>query len=255
MIECGSLEFADARVHARHGQRLDEPTWRRIETMREFAPMLELARRTALRPWLVGVTADSSVHQIEATLRGHWQALVDEAAAWTAAPWQPAVVWCAVLPDLGPLQHLARHGEPVAWMRREAAWRELCAAPAAARAALLGAGPLAPLARAWSEPASIGQAWLAEWTRRLPLPIDRAGVALGQLVRVLLAHGRAFGDAAPGQGGLLRGALRARMAVLLRRAALEPAAVFVHIVLCALDLERLRGELLRRSAFARWRVH
>ena len=43
--------------------------------------------------------------------------------------------------------------------------------------------------------------------------------------------------------------LQARLAPWLRRAAAEPAAAFVHLALCALDLERLRGELLRRALF------
>jgi len=65
VIECGSLDYAQARLQARHGQRVDEAAWRRIETMREFAPLLELARGTALRPWLVGIAADSTAHRIE----------------------------------------------------------------------------------------------------------------------------------------------------------------------------------------------
>jgi len=35
----------------------------------------------------------------------------------------------------------------------------------------------------------------------------------------------------------------------LRRAMLDPAAAFAYLALIALDLERLRGELLRRAAF------
>jgi hypothetical protein len=42
--------------------------------------------------------------------------------------------------------------------------------------------------------------------------------------------------------------------LLLRRAALHPAAAFIHLALCALDLERLRAELVRRIVFARWVV-
>jgi hypothetical protein len=42
--------------------------------------------------------------------------------------------------------------------------------------------------------------------------------------------------------------------LLLRRATLEPAAAFIHVALCALDLERLRGELLSRLLFAQRQV-
>ena len=254
MIECGSLEYAHARLHARHGQRADEAAWRRIETMRELAPLLELARATALRPWLVGIAADSTAHRIEASLRGHWRALVDEVASWMPQAWQPALVWCAVLPDLAPLQHLARGGEPAAWMQHEAVWSELCAAQPPARRSVLGAGPLAALAAAWPAPQTMGQAWQAEWQRRLPRRQPDGDDTLGLLVRALLDHRQAFADAGAGQGWLLRNALRTRLTLLLRRAGVEAAAAFIHLALCALDLERLRAELLRRALFPRWKV-
>lgn len=251
MIDCGSLEYAHARLHARHGQRLDEAAWRRIEVIREFAPLLEGARSGALRPWLVGITADSSVHQVETTLRSHWRALIDERLAWLPLSWQSALRWCAVLPDLALLQHLARGGEPTAWMQDDPTWRELCAAQPPARAAVLAAGPYAALAGAWATPEWLGRAWHDEWQRRLP---PRPGDALQPLVRVLLGHRQVFVAAAASEGWLLRGTLRARMALLFRRAALQPAAAFVDLALCALDLERLRAELLRRLLFPRWQV-
>jgi len=254
VIECGSLDYAQARLQARHGQRVDEAAWRRIETMREFAPLLELARGTALRPWLVGIAADSTAHRIEGTLRVHWRALVAEVVGWMPRPWQAALTWCAVLPDLAPLQHLARGGEAAPWIANDGTLGELSAAPPPARAALLGAGPLAALVSAWEAPKTMGLAWRAEWRRRLPQPLNEAGDALGQLVQVLDDHASAFAEAAPSQGWQLRGALHARLSLLLRRAALEPAAAFIHIALCALELERLRAELLRRVLFRRWKV-
>jgi hypothetical protein len=44
------------------------------------------------------------------------------------------------------------------------------------------------------------------------------------------------------------------LSLLLRRATLEPAAAFIHVAISALDLERLRGELLSRALFPRARV-
>jgi len=254
VIDCGSLEYAHARVHARHGQRLDAGTWRRIEVMRDFAPSLELARATALRPWLVGITADSSAPQIEATLRRHWRALIDEIAGWMPTAWRRAIVWCVWLPDLALLQHLARGGEAPPWLRDDEVWRDLSNAPLPARAAVLAAGPAGALASAWPTPRALGRAWLDAWWLRLPQHASAAGTTLDQLVRVLLDHARAFAVAAPSQGWSLRGTLQTRLSQLLRRSALQPASVFVHITLCALDLERLRAELLRRVIFRNWTV-
>jgi hypothetical protein len=159
-----------------------------------------------------------------------------------------------MLPDLAALQHLARGGEARDWMVDDDSLGVLCAAPAAERRAVLGVGPLAALAAAWETPQTMGRAWRAEWQRRLPQPMGEAGGALAQLADTLTDHAAAFAGADPSQGWPLRGALRARLSLLLRRTALEPAAAFIHVALCALDLERLRAELLRRVSFRRWQV-
>ena len=69
--------------------------------------------------------------------------------------------------------------------------------------------------------------------------------------RLLLAHRSALADPAINDGVLLRGALVSRLSALYRRAALDPAAAFIFLALSALDMERLRGELLRRAIFPR----
>ena len=252
MIECGSLEYAQARIGARHGERLREADWHRIEVLRELRPLLEFARSTALRPWLAGIDADSSVHRLEAALRDRWRTVVGEVASWMPARWRPALAWWSVLPDLAPLQHLARDEEPAAWMRDDDAWRELCASAPEARAARLAGGPLAALAAAWPAPETLAQVWQAEWRRRWPEQRRDTGDMLEHLASVLLEHERRFSVATSGQGWLQRTSLRARLALLLRRATLDPAAAFIHLMLCALDLERLRAELVRRILFVRW---
>lgn len=253
MIECGSLEFAQARLQSRHGQRAGEAAWQRLETAREFSALLDAARNSPLRPWLVGITAPGTSQQIEAVLRAHWRATVAEVARWMPKAWQAAVLWCAVWPDLPVLQHLARGGEPAAWMHDDPELRALCAATAAEQPAALAASAFAPLALAWQAPESMARAWRDEWQRRLPQPLGGVEDSLSQLTATVLKHGAAFAAAPPGPGWLLRRSLQARLSLLLRRVALEPAAAFIHVALCALDLERLRGELLGRALFAQRR--
>jgi hypothetical protein len=254
MIECGSLEVAQARLQSRHGQRAGEAAWQRLETAREFGALLDVARRTALRPWLVGIGTPASAHQIEAVLRAHWRKAVAEIAGWMPAPWQPAVQWCAVLADLPVLQYLARAGEPLPWMHDDPDYRPLCAVPPGQRTAAVASGKFRPLAAAWSEPASLAHAWQTAWERRVPQRTHDAEDSLSQIAGALLAHGNAFAAAAPSAGALLRRSLQARLSLLLRRVTLEPAAVFIHIALCAIDFERLRGELLRRALFPHGQV-
>lgn len=252
MIDCGSVEYAYARVHARHGQRLDEAAWRRIETLRGFVPTLELLRAGPLRPWLADIGEHTDSHRIELALRRQWRAGVDEVAAWLPAAWQAAVRWCAWLPELAALQHLARGGEPPRWMHDDEVWRDACALPSAEREAWLASGPAAALAPAWREPDAVGELWLAAWRLRLPPRRGDDGAGLDALARVLLDHRHEFGRAALGQGAALRAQLQLRLVAILRRLVPQPAVVFVHLALAALDLERLRAELLRRLLFPRW---
>jgi len=266
VIVAGSLELTHARVLARHGERLAGADWRRIEAIRDWTPALELARTTALRPWLEGVSVDSGVAQIEATLRRHWRGVVAEVAGWMPEAWHEAVRWCAWLPELPLVQHLARGGDPPHWMRDDEAWRAVAAAPPTSRAAVLAAGPAAPLAAAWTAPDDAAGTWLAEWRRRLPANAregDDTGAratpdsmrhSLEALVRALREHARVFRVAAPTEGWAMRASLRSELVLLLRRAALQPAVAFVHLALCALDFERLRAELLRRVIFPGWKV-
>ncbi|MGZ8260334.1 MAG: hypothetical protein ACXWUL_07280 [Caldimonas sp.] len=254
MIDCGSLEYAQARIGARHGSRLREADWQRIEVLRDLGPLLDLVRASSLGTWLAGIDAGSDAHRIEAALRQRWRDVVAEVAGWMPLGWRPALLWWATLPDLAPLQHLARGEPPAAWLRDDEDWRDLCAAPPATRAARLAEGPLAPLAAAWPTPQALADAWQAEWRRRWPDRPSPADDMLEPLARAWRTHGDRFAAATASEGWLLRGSLRAQLGQLLRRAALQPAVAFVHLALCALDLERLRGELLRRVVFARWKA-
>ena len=251
MIECGSLDYAQSRLQARHGLRASEVAWQRLETARELPALLDAAARSPLRPWLAGITAGSPAHRIEAVLRTHWRACVDEVAGWMPPAWRPALAWCAVLPDLPLLQYLARGGTTATWMQDDPAFGALYLAAPGQRADALEQGPFAPLAPAWAAPDTLAQAWRGEWQRRLP---PAAGDSLGPVVQALQVHGVAFGAALAGTGWLMRRALQARLQLLMRRSALEPATAFIHLALCALDVERLRAELLGRVLFARPRL-
>ena len=51
----GSLEYAQARLSARYGERPDEIAWRRIEHLRELPALLDAARISAFGIWLAGI--------------------------------------------------------------------------------------------------------------------------------------------------------------------------------------------------------
>lgn len=245
----GSLEYAQARLSARYGQRPDEIAWRRIEHLRALPALLDVARTSALGFWLAGIDTMSTPHQIDRILREHWRKLVGDVAAWMPDEWQSAVRWCAVATDLPVVQHLARGGASLPWMPEDAVYRELCEREAAGFGAAPAEGPFAPLSAAWPEPARLGSVWRAEWRRRVPVGEGDDVTLLDELARVLHRHFKAFHDPAVRDGWPLRRALEARLTLLFRRAMLDPAVAFVFLALAALDLERLRGELVRRAAF------
>jgi hypothetical protein len=249
IIAAGSLEYAQARLSARYGERPDELAWRRIEHVRTFPALLDAARTSALRVWLPGIAPVSTPHEIELSLRGHWRDLVWEVASWMPDAWHAAVLWCAALADLPVLQHLARGGASLPWMREDVVYRELCERESAGFGTAPTAGPLASLAVAWRDPDRIGQLWLAEWKRRTPQRSQGDGALHEMVGRALASHLAALRDPSLHTGTALRRALQTRLESLFRRAMLDPAGAFVFIALTALDLERFRGELLRRAAF------
>jgi len=73
VIECGSIEYAQARLQSRHGRRASEAQWQQLESIREFGALLGAGFGDAPgdRP-LVG-----DAHN-EASLAGHqWSRLGD----------------------------------------------------------------------------------------------------------------------------------------------------------------------------------
>ena len=246
----GGLEYAYARLCARFAEHPDELAWRSIEAIRALPAFLEAARDLPLKRWLVDVTADADAHRIEAALAIRRRALVVQVARWMPRPWQASVHWAGVLSELPALEHLARGSEALPWMREDAVLGPLCdVAPPVA-------GPLQPLARGWRRPDGLMHAWRTEWARRLPGGALLRSAFIDDVGR-LLAESRTAAYATSARvpiddSGRTR--LIARLVRLFRRSALDPAAAFIYLAVACLDLERLRGELLRRAIFPTLRI-
>jgi len=243
------IEYAFARMSARLGARPDEAAWHRLETVRGYAGALDVARATPHAEWVDGIAHDSDAHAIDAALRARWRDAVAEVATWMPDAWQPAVGWTAVLADVPVLEHLARGGEALRWIASDPAYRDLAIGAAESCPAALTEGPLAPFASAWRDPDRLFDVWHKTWEARLPR-LDASGRAgRAMLARLLRAHAVAIGAPALRDAWPLRRALQLRLLQLFRRILAEPIAAFVYLAIVALDLERLRGELVRRAAF------
>lgn len=225
------LDYAQARIQSRHGARASEIAWNAAHACVTLASLLEGARASGLKPWVAGIDATLGEDDLELQLRARLRERIAEVATWMPPEWRPAMLHTRALIDLPARQHLALGRAPLAWMKLDAAlapW--LDAAPDEERAARLRAE------------------WLREWRGLWPDPSADDVAALEEVVRLVQAHLERFAGAGADDAPALRRELLARLEVLFRRHALTPAAAFVHIALLALDLERLRGEIVARSA-------
>ena len=251
----GSLDTR-RRAYARHGERLREADWRRIESLRE----LRTAARAGPRHGTARLGRRHHRRQFRAsrskpTFAWHWREIVVGVAGWM--PWsgwrRPS--WWSVLPDLAPLQHLARRraknrlpGCATTTHLARALRREACAArpawrPLAARRlrSLVGAGAAA-------------RVWQAEWRRRWPPHGATPDGTLAQLCPTPCATIDEPSGRRRSGAGLAARQFRLPHPPARAAAPRDPgagAAAFYTppLALCALDLERSR-RLLRRLVFA-----
>lgn len=266
MIAGFPLEYAHARASARLAQRPDERLWTQLRSARSVGAALDAVRGSAAAAYVSGVTWPAPLADLELAFRQQWRTRVDEVARWAPDRWRAALRWTAHLIDLPALVHLAGDELPAPWMAADPALAAYAYKERGERSAALAAGPLAPLALAveTAEPpprrldAAAGQrarlhaalrAWEREWRARWPACDEDARAGLDRLVAVVRAHLIRFGALAVDDAPAARQTLAAEVAALLRRSAAQPAALFAYLALVALDLERLRGEIVVRAAF------
>lgn len=239
--------YAQARVQARFSRLPGEAEWQRLAAARNLAVFLEEARAGGLRDWIKGFSNQSDAHDLEAGVRNLFREAVAEVAGWVPTPWRGPVLWVGWLPLLPLLGHLASGGGLPPWVARDPFLRSLRAEGGGldpGRLDRAGAGPLALL------PPDPVREWEAEWARRRPACGRTQARHLDELACLLGAHLVAFREAPPETAWDLRKGLRALAARLFHRRLLQPVGPFIFLLLTALDLERLRAELVTRAVFA-----
>jgi hypothetical protein len=256
------LEYAQARLQARYGQRGDESLWNQLRSARSLVAALETLRASPLRRWVAAIPVDADADEIELRLRTELRAAIAEVATWVSGEWQRALDWTAHLVDLPAVTRLARGEAAAPWMRRDPVLQQYADADADARRAALRNGPLAPVVlaieaqlgegsgkRAAAADALALEVWRAEWRDRWP---DRSGddaAALEELASLVLGHLPRFVDVGSEDAWAMRRGLEAQIAARFRRHAFTPVASFAYIALVALDIEKLRAQLVTRAAF------
>lgn len=238
--------YVQARVQARFAALPSAEEWQRLAASRSLAAFLEDARNGPLRPWIKAFSGQSTSQDVEAGTRASFHEAIEEVADWVPEPWREAVRWTRWLSLLPLWDHLARGEAPPDWLARDPF---LCLllddngridprrVDAAGAAALLAGDDLAA---AWAEH------WRDLWPR-----CKREFLAnLEALRALLLAHLAVFREARLEAAWGLRLALQGRLRLLFHRRLLQPAGPLIYLALVALELERLRAELVTRALFA-----
>ncbi len=241
--------YAQARLQARHGQRADEQLWRRLHGTDDLANYLQMARQTVLRPWVNGIDANHSSHAIEFSLRRQFRLYVDGVARWLAADWQAAFQALHHLPDLPTVQHLLSGESAPAWLLEDPVLRRFASENIRLRTQALQASEFSYLVQAWRRGEALYNAWYDAWRQRWPGP-DRLNAGMERLGRLLLRHIRSQGVNSGTSTARQRQWLANKLVAGFRNYSFQPATAFYHLALVALDLERLRGDLLRRKLFS-----
>lgn len=247
MAENSRLAYLQARLQARHGDRPSPDDWRVIESSSDLSHYLDAVRRTPLRRWVSDINHEMEPETIERQLRAAWRDAVDQVARWSPEEWRPAVEWLRWLPDLPGVEHLMRGAKVPPWMRADPVMRELAFDEPQRRREALAQLPLAPVHPA-SEPAgpAVVEAWIDEWRRRLPAAGRDPQGDLAQLMDLARAHLEAMRSSDEADGIALRSSLAGRVARWFRRGAGTATALFSHLVLDGLELERLRAGIMSR---------
>jgi hypothetical protein len=231
-------------MQARHGERMQDGDWRVLEAAQALDHFIERSRTTSLRRFTERLNASMSSHVIERSLRAAWRDYVAEVAAWGAPEWRPAILWAAHLPDLPAIDALLR-GETPGWARQDPA---LAAVLESQRDG--AKSPLAALRPGGGRAPTLAARWYAQWRALWPKPNAAEQRALTGLAAAVKAHVERLGRAGPREtSGPYRRQLAQAVTRMFRRHGGSPVAAFCHLALVALDLERLRGDLVRRALF------
>ena len=239
--------YAQTRLQARHGLRPGDAVWQRLASAGDFANYLAAARRTPLLPWIDGIQSAETSHALESHLRQQFRHYIDDVAHWLPIEWRASVQWIGQLPDLPALQFILQTETAPAWMYDDANLVQFTSDNVSALPETLLGSAHAYLGKAWQEGIPLYEAWYDQWQRLWPAKTGlRSGlIHIGRLVRQHLLNEQS--TTLPANDHLTTLAMELNAA--FRRYSFKPAAACAHLGLVALDLERLRGELVQRASF------
>ena len=248
MIASPEFAYAQVRLQARHGARMSEADWRALESAHSLSRYLEQARRTPLRRWSDALDAAMTSHAIEAALRREADRTVREVAGWMPRRWRAAVGWLAVLPLLPVLEGILDGDDLPAWASEDPLLATLSGSDPVARRTTLAPSFLAPLVASAPDTRGLADLWADHWKTLWPGG-EGATPALASFAAAVLRDFAAVSTAPRASGDAVRRGTERICVRHFRTGAATPVAAFAHLGLVLVDLERFRGDVVRRSLF------
>lgn len=240
--------FAYTRLQARHGMRPDESVWQLVESHRDIANYIQAARNTVLHQWVAGVQPSGDAHLLEEALLEQYRVYVRDIAVFVPKTWSRAVRWIESLTFLPSIHYLLTGNTAYGWMLENPTLRKFTVADQAQRLNILAQTQFAPLVTGMEAGKPLTIAWLDYWQSLWPEKISQRS-PLSKLVSVLLNHIEEFSQLSPAITWAQRKKLSEILVYMFRNHAFESVSVFVHLLLVALDIERLRAGIMRRRLF------
>lgn len=242
------MAYAQTRIQSRYGERADESVWLKLHNIDDLGSYLQTAQQTALRPWVLGLSSTHNSHDIEQALRQKYRQHVDEVASWMPTRWKRSLQWIKRLGDLPTLQYLLAGGEPLEWMKSDPAIATYTVDDLHLRAKLMRETGNEALVDSWQQTGTMLPGWLSQWNSIHPKSIYFAQ-GLKSLEKRLLEYmqlqAAQQGSALPTDYEVILDRLR----LVFRHNAFEPAAVCAYLAIVAIDMHRIRGDLMQRLLF------
>lgn len=253
MTGLSDFAYAQVRLQSRYSQRADEHVWQRLRNINDFASYLQVAQQTPLRPWVLGIGSDHDSHEIEFALRQKYRQHVDEVANWIPADWKIPLQWIKRLADLPTLQYLLAGGIALNWMKSDPDISKFTVDDSALRLQAMSAAGCVSLVNAWQQGDAMFTGWLSYWKQAQPQK-SKFNNGLQTMENLLHQHmllqakqlqSKQADVVLPTDYEVITNSLR----IIFRRYAFQPAAVCAYLAIIAVDIHRIRSDLMQRLLF------
>lgn len=241
--------YTQTRLQARHGMRPDDHTWALVESQKDLAGYLQSARQSRLAPWVMGLQSNDASHLLESVLLKHFRNYIMEVMVWVPSSWRRSVGWIVCLSYLPILQHLLSNNTAYSWMLEDPRIKLATGSDLEQRIAHISQSEFSPLLKYWNPDVHILDAWMRHWSTLCPQQKRKSSASFDSFLNLLTTHRDVFQQLSVDRTWQQRKLLARKATVMFRNYAYQPVNVFVHLLLVALDVERLRGGIIQRRLF------